>query len=299
MRLKALTLASPSAPADEDGSAVVAYALSDSNDGLFAVDGDSGRVTLQGQLDYERSTRHTIIAQARSSDGSAPTTRTFTIDVINAQEFVLEDAHPDTNTVIAQVGASMEGLLLRARHPDVDASDYRWSLRQQADLFEFTQDITGSLMQGLRIRQDADPQSYIARTTELSVVLLDAGRGAQGDRITLALTVRIGEAPAFILTPRFEGAAIMAEAGATSLTLTISPAQADMLALSFSAQGEGSGLITFHPNPIIIAPGATTVVTEIRMATDNIITANNRIVIVRYVAGSTNRTSFIVGTGRP
>ena len=49
--------------ADADGSAIITYALSDSNGGLFAVAGDSGRVTLQGQLDYEQSIRHTIIAQ--------------------------------------------------------------------------------------------------------------------------------------------------------------------------------------------------------------------------------------------
>ena len=279
--------------ADGDGSAIVTYALTDSNGGLFAVDGDSGRVTLRGRLNYEQSTQHTVIARAMSSDGSAPTTRTFTVDVINAQEFALEDTHPDGNTVIARVRAPVEGLLLLAGHPDLDVSDYRWSLGQEADLFEFTQGITGGLTQGLRIRQGADPQPYINQTTELSVILRDAGRGERGDLSALTLTVRIIEAPDIILTPRLAGGmTVAAEAGATSLTLMISPAQADMMVIAFSAHGEGSELITFHPNPVILAPGATTAMTEIRIAADSIITANNRTVIVRYAAGSINRASL-------
>ena len=51
--------------ADRDGSAVIAYALV-SGGGPFAVDGDSGRVTLRALLDYELSTRHTIIGRAMS-----------------------------------------------------------------------------------------------------------------------------------------------------------------------------------------------------------------------------------------
>ena len=64
---------------DGDRSAMVTYALADSSDNLFAVDGDSGRVTLQGSLNYDRSTQHTVVAQAISSDGSEPTTAAFVI----------------------------------------------------------------------------------------------------------------------------------------------------------------------------------------------------------------------------
>ena len=282
---------------NEDPGSTVTYALTDSNDGLFAVDGDSGRVALRGRLNYELSTQHTIIARAMSDDGSSATAA-FTVAVINAQEFVLEDTHPDTNTVIAQARASVDGLLLQASHPDVDLSDYRWSLGQQAGLFEFTQNITGSLSQGLRLRQDANPQPYINQTTELSVILRDAGRGERGDLTTLTLTVRIGEAPDIILRPRLtEGMDVVAEGDATTLTLTVSPAQTDTLTFSFSAEGESSGLIAFHPNPAILAPSATTIMTEIRIAADNIITAKDRAVIVRYVASGTNRVSLVAGSG--
>ena len=67
--------------ADGDGSAIVTYALLDSNGGLFLADTNTGVVTLQGSLNHERSTRHTIIARAMSDDGSS-STAAFTIDVI-------------------------------------------------------------------------------------------------------------------------------------------------------------------------------------------------------------------------
>ena len=89
MRSQAPTPGITLSATDGDGTAMVTYALADSSDNLFAVDGGSGRVTLQGQLDYERSTRHTIIAQAMSSDGSAPTTAEFTVNVIDVNESVV------------------------------------------------------------------------------------------------------------------------------------------------------------------------------------------------------------------
>ena len=57
---------------------------------LFIADTDTGIVTLRGQLDYEQSTRHAIVAQAMSSDGSAPTTAAFIIDVTNVNEITLD-----------------------------------------------------------------------------------------------------------------------------------------------------------------------------------------------------------------
>ena len=85
---------------DEDRSAVVTYALVDSNDGLFAADTDTGVVTLRGRLDYELSTQHTIIGQAISSDASDPTTAAFTIVVTDVNEYVVgevSDADPVEN----------------------------------------------------------------------------------------------------------------------------------------------------------------------------------------------------------
>ena len=152
---------------DGDGSAIVTYTLTDSNGGLFAADGDSGRVTLQGQLDYERSTRHTIIARAMSSDGSAPTTAAFIIDVINADEITLEDTDPAGNTVTASANAAVEGLTLRAVHAD-SAPITGWEITAaDVDLFELSEP-EDSATQTLRIRANAD-LAPIATTANVTV----------------------------------------------------------------------------------------------------------------------------------
>ena len=132
---------------DGDGSAVVAYALV-SGDELFAVDGDSGIVTLRGSLDYELSTRHTIIAQARSSDGSDPSSAAFTVIVGNINELALRDRESENNVVVASTGAVVRGMELEAIHSDA-AAITAWELRQDADVFEFTR-AEDSGTQGLR-----------------------------------------------------------------------------------------------------------------------------------------------------
>ena len=138
---------------DGDGSAVVTYALSDSNGGIFAVGEDSGRVTLQGSLDYEQSTRHTIIAQARSSDGSDPSTAAFTIAVANINEIALRDSDDRSNAVVASTGAAVSGMTLEAAHAD-GARIMEWRLPDDS-LFELTRD-NDSSTQGLRIKADAE-----------------------------------------------------------------------------------------------------------------------------------------------
>ncbi|MEE9321792.1 MAG: cadherin domain-containing protein [Granulosicoccus sp.] len=56
--------------ADADVSDTVSYSLTDSASGLFAIDAVTGVVTLNGALDAESATQHTITVQALSSDGS-------------------------------------------------------------------------------------------------------------------------------------------------------------------------------------------------------------------------------------
>ena len=178
---------------DGDASAIVTYALTDSNDDLFAVNPDSGRVTLLGSLDYERSTRHTIIAQAISSDGSDPTTQTFTIAVININEITLRDRNNDNNVVAASTGSVVLGMTLEATHAD-NAPITAWELSQDADVFELTQ-AAGSSTQGLKIRADAENLSSYAAIS-LSVIArteLDAATEVFTIRFTEQEPVIVGE----------------------------------------------------------------------------------------------------------
>ena len=232
---------------DEDGGAIVTYALSDSNGGLFAVDRDSGRVTLRGRLNYERSTRHTITARAMSSDGSAPTMLSLAIAVINVDEITLRDLDEATrNLALASAGAEVIGMTLEAVHADGEAIT-RWELPGDSP-FELTRD-NDSSTQGLRIKTDAENLSsgslslnVIARTqydvaTETFIIRLteqDPVRLLVGELIDIdgAVNVASENAP----KGRIVGITIRA-ANATNYTLI------DDAGGSFAIDGD-SGLVT-------------------------------------------------------
>ena len=115
--------------ADEDSGDIVTYALADSNGGLFAVGGDSGRVTLRGQLDYERSTRHAIIARAMSDDGTS-STAAFTVAVIDVNEFALGPVSDSDQAAGNELPEGCEHRLLRRHHPQC----HRWRRRRHCHL---------------------------------------------------------------------------------------------------------------------------------------------------------------------
>ncbi len=82
---------------DSDGSTnVVTYSLDNTAGGRFAIDNNTGVVTVANStlLNYENATSHTITVRATSADGSF-STRNHTISLIDVDEF---DASPITDT---------------------------------------------------------------------------------------------------------------------------------------------------------------------------------------------------------
>ena len=74
---------------DLDAGDSVSYSLSDDAGGLFAIDANTGVVTLAGELDYETATSHDISVLATSTDGST-STKTFTILLTDYSSDILE-----------------------------------------------------------------------------------------------------------------------------------------------------------------------------------------------------------------
>jgi hypothetical protein len=70
---------------DPDISDTVNYTLDDNAGGLFAIDSNTGLITVAGALDFENASSHAVTVRATSTDGSA-TTRVFTISVIDVNE---------------------------------------------------------------------------------------------------------------------------------------------------------------------------------------------------------------------
>ncbi|EMI15277.1 Cadherin domain protein [Rhodopirellula maiorica SM1] len=71
---------------DADGTNnAVTYSLSDDAGGRFAIDTNTGVVTVAGSFDYETQTSHTITVASQSSDGSTRFS-SFTINVLDENE---------------------------------------------------------------------------------------------------------------------------------------------------------------------------------------------------------------------
>ena len=71
---------------DADGTDTVSYSLDDDAGGRFAIDANTGVVTVAGGIDREAAASYDITVRATSSDTSS-TTRTFTIAVGDVDEF--------------------------------------------------------------------------------------------------------------------------------------------------------------------------------------------------------------------
>jgi len=71
---------------DEDSGDLVSYGFSDSSGGRFAIDSQTGEVTLAGTLDAEEDDRHYLKIVAKSSDGST-VEESFAVSVTDVNEF--------------------------------------------------------------------------------------------------------------------------------------------------------------------------------------------------------------------
>lgn len=69
---------------DPDSQDTISYKLLDSAGGLFSINSQTGVVSVAGQLDYENQTSHSIMVEAKSSDGSS-TEKRISIDVEDVQ----------------------------------------------------------------------------------------------------------------------------------------------------------------------------------------------------------------------
>ena len=96
---------------DADVTDTVTYSLTSNPGGFFAIDANTGEVTVANALDYESAAAHSIEITATSSDGSA-STETFTIDVLDEDEADVSaisdtDSAADTVAENSAVGTSV------------------------------------------------------------------------------------------------------------------------------------------------------------------------------------------------
>lgn len=109
---------------DADAIDTVIYTISSNPGGFFAIDGNTGIVTITSDLDFENTESHTIQVTAISDDGST-STQSFTINVIDVDEYDVSavsdgDASANAVSVDASNGDSV-GIIAIA--DDADGSD--------------------------------------------------------------------------------------------------------------------------------------------------------------------------------
>ena len=106
---------------DADATDSVTYSLSDDAGGRFAIDANTGVVTVNGALDYEANTSHSVTILATSDDGST-SSQAFTINVTDVNEGAVgavsdTDATADAVDEDAIVGTAV-GVTANATDPD-------------------------------------------------------------------------------------------------------------------------------------------------------------------------------------
>ena len=114
--------------------AVITYELSNDADGRFAIDGQTGVVSVANAslLDYEVDAEHVIEVIAKGPGGET-STNSFTINLNDVGVLEPTDINTDDNKVSELVSNDIEvGLTVNAIDPDGSSSDIRYALVNDA-----------------------------------------------------------------------------------------------------------------------------------------------------------------------
>ena len=103
-------------------------------DGLFAIDADSGEITLTGALDYETATSHTFTIQVEDSGGLTDTAEiTINVENVNEAPEFAQDSYTATIARGAKIGDIITNIA--ATDADDDALTYAITAGNDAGLF--------------------------------------------------------------------------------------------------------------------------------------------------------------------
>jgi hypothetical protein len=120
---------------DADGTDSVTYSLSDDAGGLFAIDTNTGIVTVNAALDAETTTSHNITVLATSTDTST-SSQSYTISITDIDEFDVItpiDNDGSTNTVAENAATNtIVGITALASDADQSNNTITYSLDNDA-----------------------------------------------------------------------------------------------------------------------------------------------------------------------
>ena len=236
---------------DADAGRTMAYALSDSAGGKFAINTDTGVVTVNATLDFEAASSHSITVRATSSDGSTGS-QSFSIAVANVNEAPVAggatSASVSENTTSVGVYAAT----------DVDAGDVRTYTLTGADAAKFTVNANGQVSFVDAPNFEAPGSANASNAYSINVVATDGGGLASTQAVTVNVT-NVNE------TPTAGAAASVSVAENTTSVGTYAAADVDASTiLAYSLTGadaslfnvSSAGVVTFKVAPNFETPGS-------------------------------------------
>ena len=173
---------------DPDATDAVTYSLDNDAGGRFAIDANTGVVTVAGALDFETAASHAILVRATSTDGSF-VTQAFTIGVTNVNDV----APAITSTAGASVAENTTAVL-NLTATDADGPAATFAIVGGADAALFT--IVGNQLRFIAPRNFEAPAD--AGANNVYDVQVQASDGINVSAIqSIAVTVtNVNEAPA-------------------------------------------------------------------------------------------------------
>ena len=184
---------------DPDVTDTVTYSLTDNAGGLFAIDANTGIVTVAGSLDAETAGSHTIEVTATSTDGST-STQSFTIDVNDVNETAISavsDTDASGNTV-AENAAIGTAVGITALATDADVTDtVTYSLSSNPGGFFAIDANTGIVT----VAGALDAETATSHTIEVTATSTDGSTSSQASPSTSRTSTSLPSAPSRMPMP--------------------------------------------------------------------------------------------------
>ncbi|MBO6919903.1 MAG: cadherin domain-containing protein, partial [Rhizobiaceae bacterium] len=164
----------------------VSYSLSSNPGGFFAIDANTGEVTVAGALDYETDTSHTIEVTATSSDGTT-STQSFTIAVGDEDEHdvgAISDTDGSANTIAENVSnGDSVGITVSATDADGSNNTVTYSLSDDAGGIFTIDGSTGEV--SIADASGIDYETATSHTIEVTATSADGSTSTQSYTINV------------------------------------------------------------------------------------------------------------------
>ncbi|RCW63014.1 cadherin domain-containing protein, partial [Pseudorhodoferax soli] len=275
---------------DPDGTATVSYSLSDTAGGRFAIDANTGVVTVADGtlLNYESAASHQITVLATSSDGST-SSASFTVSLTDVNEAPVGPV-TDTNAAANQVpedAANGTAVGITAQATDPDGTDtVSYSLSDNAG-GRFAIDAST----GVVTVADGSLLDYETASSHQITVLATSSDGTTSSANFTVALINVNEAPVGAVTDVNASANQVAENAANGTAVGIvaqaaDPDGADTVGYSLSDNAGGRFAIDATTGVVTVADGS---LLDYEAATSHQIT-----VLATSSDGSTSSANFTI-----